>query len=141
MEMQKVVDLFEKRREEKEKKLKDFFVEKQRPFLLMQSPSGDIWGRCNTVEEIYRNNIGYFEKCLQNEHTDILPYLEPWIGVGIYANAFGCEYLWREDNAPDTHYKYHKIEDVKAIEYPDWRKSPLMKMVIDTINYFNDKTN
>ncbi len=139
MEMQKLIDLFEITKSEKEPVVLDFFANKK-PFLVMQSPPGDIWGRCNTIEEIYENNIRYFAKCLQNPYTDTLPYLEPWIGVGVYANAFGCKYLWRDDNAPDTHYCYHKIEDVKNIENPDWRKSPLMKMVIDCIHYFNEKT-
>jgi len=140
MEMQKLIDLYEERKAEKEKIIRSFFIEKTKPFLFMQTPPGNVWGRCNAIDEIYLNNIKYFEDCLLNKSTDTLPYLEPWIGVGVYANAFGCEYLWREDNAPDTHYKYHKIEEVKNIDYPDWRKALLTKMVIDCINYFNDKT-
>jgi hypothetical protein len=140
MEINKLIDLYEERKVEKEKNIRNFFTDKTKPFLVMQTPPGNVWGRCNTIEEIYANNIKYFKDCLLNQFTDTLPYLEPWIGVGVYANAFGCEYLWREDNAPDTHYKYHKIDEVKNIGYPDWRKAPLMKMVIDCINHFNDKT-
>ncbi len=24
--------------------------------------------------------------------------LQAWIGTGVYANAFGCDYLWREEH-------------------------------------------
>ena len=32
--------------------------------------------------------------------TDWVPYLEPWHGVGVYAEAFGCPFEWREGEPP-----------------------------------------
>ncbi len=89
---------------------------------------------------IVNNNLSYIEGCLQNDFTDDLPFLEPWIGVGVYANAFGCDYVWSDIEAPQTNYKYHKIEEAKNIDYPDWRKSQVMQMVIDCIDVLKEKT-
>jgi len=139
-EIEKLADLYERRKEERENKLRLFFLEKTQPFLVIQSPPGNIWGRCNSIEEIYRNNLVYFYDYLMNDYTDDLPYLEPWMGVGVYASAFGCEYLWREDNAPDTYYRYHHLEEIKNISYPEWRSSPVMKQIVDCIVYFNEHT-
>ena len=66
--------------------------------------------------------------------------MEPWIGTGVFANAFGCEYHFRDDNAPHVRYRYHKIEEVRDIEYPDYRKSPIMSMVLDCIDCFRERT-
>ena len=107
---------------------------------MIQRVPGELWGRCNTIDQIYRNNIAYLTDSLLFEWTDELPYLEPWIGVGVYANAFGCEYLWRDDNAPDTHYMYHKIKEVRDIEVPDYQKSTIMRMVLDCIDHFKEET-
>jgi len=66
--------------------------------------------------------------------TDDLPYLEPWIGTGVYANAFGCEYIFRDGNTPHTHYRRHRMEEIGAVEYPDWRARPVMNMALDSID-------
>jgi hypothetical protein len=99
-----------------------------------------VFGPCNSIEEIYRNNLAYIEEKLQLDWTDDLPFLEPWIGTGVFANAFGCEYHFRDDNAPHVRYKYHKIEEVRDIDYPDYRKSKIMSMVLDCIDCFRQRT-
>ena len=139
MEIQELIDLYQKKREEREKTLLDF-LNKKKNFIIRQPLPGSIWGECNTIETIYDNNIKFFENMLRFDWTDDLPFLEPWIGTGVYATGFGCEYKWRDDNAPDVHYKYHKIEEIKNIEYPDWKKSKVMQMVLDCIDYFKEKT-
>jgi hypothetical protein len=99
-----------------------------------------VFGACNSIEDIYRNNIAYVADKLQFEWTDDLPFLEPWIGTGVFANAFGCEYHFRDDNAPHVRYRYHKIDEVRNLEYPDYRKSPIMAMTLDCIDYFREQT-
>lgn len=139
MEINRLIDLYEKRREEKAHKLLDLLAGKSK-FMVMQSVPGEIWGRCNSVEEVYQNNLKYFERLVSFAWSDEVPYLEPWIGTGVYANAFGSEILWREDNAPDAHYRYHQIAEVKDLVYPDWRKVPMMQMTLDIIRRMKEGT-
>jgi hypothetical protein len=37
-------------------------------------------------------------------------------------------------------YRYHKIEELRGIEYPDYRQSPVMGMVLDCIDCFRERT-
>jgi hypothetical protein len=139
MDIQALIDLYYQRKAEKEKTLLDFYTgDKQ--FIVMQRVPGELWGECNTIKRIFATNVDYFQRSLLNEWTDEIPYLEPWIGTGAYANAFGCRYKWRDDNAPDVYYRYHSIDELSGVEYPDYRKSPVMNMVLDCIDYFKEKT-
>jgi hypothetical protein len=139
MEISQLLDLYQRRKAERGTKIDDFFQGK-RKYLLIQRPPSEMWGACNSIEQIYANNIRYVEQQLELPWTDELPYLEPWIGTGIYATAFGCEYKWRDDNAPDVHYRYHKIEEVRGIEKPDYRNSVVMQMALDCIDTFLERT-
>lgn len=138
-EMARLVDLYLKRVEERSQLVRDFY-HGSGDFLVIQRPFGNIWGSCNSVTEIRDNNIAYLADWLKLEYTQEVPYLEPWIGTGAYANAFGCEYVWRTDNAPHVHYKYRHIAEVKDIPYPDWRQSPVLNMVLDTIDTLKEAT-
>ncbi len=147
MEINQIVDLFQQRKSEKERTILTFLgavlpenSAEDAKFLVIQRPPTDMFGACNSIEQVYQNNIAYIERSLLFDWTDELPYLEPWIGTGVYASAFGSVYKWREDNAPDAYYAYHKIEEVKDIAYPDYRKSPIMTMVLDCIDYMKEKT-
>ena len=144
MEISQIIDRYQQKKAEKEKGILQFLGASNQPgsrkFMVIQHPPTDMYGACNSIEQVYRNNIANFENMLRLEWTDELPFLEPWIGVGVYATAFGGVYKWREDNAPDTYYAYHQIEEVKNVEYPDYRKSPIMGMVLDCIDYMKEKT-
>jgi len=139
MEMQKIIDLYDQRKSEREEKISSFY-RGECPFLVVQNPSGSFYNNCNSINDLSRTNIASFAEWLQVEYTDDLPYLEPWVGVGVYANAFGCEYFWKENESPATHYRYHKIDEVKELEYPDWQKSSIMQMVLDSIEDLKTKT-
>ena len=140
MDIVKSIELYQEKSSLRRAKLEDF-ERGERPFLVIQRPPfGNLWANCNTVKYVVENNLNTIEQHLNFDYTDELPYMEPWLGVGIYANAFGCEYLWRDAEAPATHYKYHTLDEVKGISYPDWKKSPVMQMVIDVIDALNEKT-
>lgn len=143
MELSRILDLYARRREQRESRLREFFLTERPGFLVIQHPLDGllkVFGPSNSVEEIYQNNIAYVDEKLQFDWTDDLPFLEPWIGTGVFANAFGCEYHFRDDNAPHVRYRYHNIEEVRDIEYPDYRKSPIMSMVLDCIDCFRERT-
>jgi hypothetical protein len=139
MEIEKMIDLYQRRKAERLANMLDFYYG-NRMFLVTQRASIDQFGPCNDVEMVVKNNLTFMEKSLPNDFTDDLPYLEPWVGVGVYANAFGCEYVWSDIEAPNTNYRYHKIEEVKNIDYPDWRKSPIMRLALDCIDALKEKT-
>lgn len=139
MELQELTDLYSERRNQREGKLWDFF-NNRRKYIIVQRPVYTLWGVCNSVEQVYQNNMRHLESWLQLDWSDELPHLQPWVGTGVYANAFGCEYLWREDDAPDTHYRFHRIEEVKGLEYPDYRKSPVMQMILEIIDVLLERT-
>jgi hypothetical protein len=143
MELPAILELYARRREQRETRLREFYATDKPGFLVVQHPLENllkVFGASNSIEEIYRNNIAYVEEKLQLDWTDDLPFLEPWIGTGVFANSFGCEYHFRDDNAPHVRYRYHKIEEVRDIEYPDYRKSPIMSMVLDCIDCFRERT-
>jgi Uroporphyrinogen decarboxylase (URO-D) len=136
-----LADQYQRRSEQRLAKLNSFFGSTHGGFLILQRPPMSLWGTCNDVETIYRNNIDAMDAWLAVEATDELPYLEPWIGTGIYANAFGCEYVWRDNDAPAVHYRYHRIDEVRGITKPDWRAtSPIMRMVLDCIDRLKEGT-
>jgi hypothetical protein len=140
MDLVKLLDLYDQRCEEKEPALLDFLNNGNQRFLVVQKPPSDVFFHCNNLPMIWQSNLEYLERSLLMPWTDELPYLEPWIGVGVFAHGFGCEYLWREDYAPDTHYRFHKIEEIRNLEYPDWRKSSVMNTVLECIDFFKEQT-
>jgi len=72
--------------------------------------------------------------------SDHLPLMEPWFGTGVYANMYGCEYVWREGEAPAVHYLYHSLNEIDGLQKPRWEDSPIAQLVLDTIRYFKSQT-
>ena len=140
VDVAEVIDRYDERREERGGRLLRFYTEDRPDFLILQHPAGTVWQRCNTVEEVYESNLRYCRDALEVDHTDDLPFLEPWVGTGVYANAFGCEYVFRDGDSPHVRYRYHAIDEVADVEYPDYRKSPIMDMVLDSIDCFKERT-
>ncbi|MBN2295388.1 MAG: hypothetical protein JXM70_23355 [Pirellulales bacterium] len=96
----RIIDRYEERRAEREPRLRRFLENDGVDYLVIQHPPGDVWTRCNNVEQIYDSNMRYMADALEVDASDDLPFLEPWIGTGVYANAFGCKYIFRENDAP-----------------------------------------
>ncbi len=137
----RVVDLYLQRKEEREEKLKGFFDPKgSTKFLIIPRMVHALYTGCDSLEMIYRNNMDYLERQLSLDYCDDLPYLEPWIGTGVFAHAYGAKYLWRERMSPDTIHRYETIDEVKGLTYPDYRKSSIMQMVLDSIDMLKERT-
>ena len=135
---QKVVDKYQAIRGDREAKAKAF-LEGVRPYLIYQMPEGNVWGDIRTPEDCFDSNIEYIDASLKVP-SDHLPVLEPWFGTGVFANMYGCQYLWREGEAPAVHYKYHSLDEILDIERPNWEESEIAQLVINTIRYFKSKT-
>ncbi len=140
VDIQQLIDRYCQRCEQRERSLRDFLNGNGADFLVVQHPPGKIWNACNSIKQVTDNNIKYVWDCLQLDWTDDIPYLTPWFGSGVYANAFGCEYVFRDCDAPHVRPRYHRISEVSQIEYPDYRKSPIMKMVLDCIESLKERT-
>ncbi len=135
----KVIDKYDRAFESRQQKLLDF-QEGERPFLVALTGPGNFYTKCNTIEDSFEANIQDFSDALDLP-SDILPYLEPWFGTGLYASGFGCEYVWREDESPACHYKYNQIDEVAEINKPEKFDTGIFKMVTDAIEYFKERTN
>ncbi len=138
-DLEKLTDMWHARREERAQKILDFYAGK-RSWIILQRPAYLVFGQCNSIQEIVANNLRQMETWLAAGWSDELPHLEPWIGTGVYANAFGCGYLWRQGEAPDVRARFASIEQVRGIERPDWRRSPVMAMVLEAIDALKERT-
>lgn len=139
MDLERLSDLYLRRRAER-LPLVESFWKGERSWLVVQRPSYHLWGECNSVEGVWQNNLRHMESWLTMEWTDELPHMQAWFGTGVYANAFGCEYLWRQGEAPDSHVRFHRIEEVRGITAPDWRSGPVMRMVLECIDVLKERT-
>jgi hypothetical protein len=139
MDLEQLSDLYLKRRGERLRRIERFWRGED-GFLVVQRPAYHLWAECNSVEAVYRNNLRHLESWLAFPWSDELPHLQAWFGTGVYASAFGCEYLWREGEAPDSHVRYRRIEEVRGLAMPDWRGSPVMGMVLDCIDLLVERT-
>jgi len=72
---------------------------------------------------------------------DFVPHLQPQMGVGIFASAFGCETDFPADQFPRAHYLIKPgdpADRVNQIEPPGIRDG-LLGQVLDFADYFNKK--
>lgn len=72
--------------------------------------------------------------------ADIPNFLEPWYGIGVVASAFGIPYIWNEGQAPAVESSYKTAKEVLAAKKGSVAESPAGKHVLETIEYFLDKT-
>lgn len=115
------------------------FISGERPYMIFQTPDGNVWGDNRSAEQSFLNNMEYIEWSL-GIPSDHLSLLEPWFGTGVFANMYGCPYVWRNGEAPAVRYKYLSIDDIKGISKPRWQDSEIAQLVLDTIKYFKSKT-
>lgn len=137
-ELIKLIDSYQDIRAERENKAKEFLAG-TRPYMIFQTPDINIWGNIRSSKESFEKNIENIAASLELA-SDHLPVMEPWFGTGVYANMYGCPYVWRANEAPAVHYKYRVIDDVKNISTPRWEDSEIAQLVLETIRYFKAET-
>jgi hypothetical protein len=115
------------------------FKRGEQPYLIVRPAPMSVYQNCNTIEDVYRENLKFFDLQLRFK-SDSLPYLEPWMGTGIYANAFGCEYLWRQGDSPAVHYRFQTIAEITELPEIRIEDSPIMARVLSAIAYFREET-
>jgi len=72
--------------------------------------------------------------------NDWIPYLEPWHGVGVFAEAFGCPFEWNDNNAPWTRTIVKDREGLKRLTKPRIQDAKLLQHVLRTTEFFNEQT-
>jgi len=81
--------------------------------------------------------------CLQEGmkfKADVPNFLEPWYGVGVYASAYGAEYLWNPGQAPATHYRFETLAEAMQYEPQPVAKTAIGKHTLNMIDYFMNRT-
>jgi hypothetical protein len=101
----------------------------------------DIWGAISSdrVKSLERQ-LDAFAFAMQIQSDFIFTYLEPWHGVGVYANIFGCPVNWYDFDAPQTLPVIHTLDDLDHLKRPDILKAELPQMILETIRYFRQVT-
>lgn len=95
--------------------------------------------RCRDRKEILPLMLEGMTKTLEVEN-DWYPYLEPWHGIGVFAQAFGCPFEWNETDAPWTNVIVSDIDGLRRLEKPEIGKSEMLQYVLETTEYFNKQT-
>jgi hypothetical protein len=113
--------------------------------------TGEFLPVCHyTAGQVFDKYVRYREESLEKQldaimktietGNDWIPYLEPWHGVGVFAEAFGCPFEWKDNDAPWVHAIVESIEQLKRLERPSLEKAVMLKYVLDTTEYFIDQT-
>ena len=90
----KIIDQYQNLRSDREA-IARLFLDGTRPYMIFQTLEGNVWGNVRGAQECFKNNIEYISSSLEVP-SDHLPVMEPWFGTGVYANMYGCPYVWRD---------------------------------------------
>jgi uroporphyrinogen-III decarboxylase len=106
--------------------------------VLQTFAGNNLYTDVRTSERSLANQMACIETTLK-ARTDWMPFLEPWHGVGVYANAFGCAYDWDVCDYPQTRYAISTVEEARTIRRPDWRDGEICRLVMESIRYFRQR--
>ena len=106
-------------------------------------PGWDMWNdnTCSDRNRFLAMNLWGMAESAKWKSDAVFPHLQPWYGVGIMATAFGAEYMWSGNSAPQTHPIFKSIDEIKDIEAPEVGKKGPMKEVLDRIAWYREVTN
>ena len=104
-------------------------------------PPCNVWGAVSRYREQSLDlQLDALAMSLEMQSDFLFSYLEPWHGVGVYANIFGCPVNWNDFDAPQTHYLYHNVDELRDLRRPRIMDSELAQTVLETIRYFRRVT-
>ena len=124
---------------EREKKTLDFLNGKGDSNVFLIEPVGCNFVICQTPQESLECQLEAITRQM-DFGGNYMPFLEPWFGVGVYANAFGAEYVWEEGTPPQTHYIAYSAEEADRIEAVENYDCEAMNLVTSAIDYFLTET-
>jgi hypothetical protein len=132
-------DRYHRKCEEVNRKAKQFTEGDFLPVVQWTLGEGVYGSQCRDRKVILPSMLDGITKTLEVEN-DWYPYLEPWHGIGVFAQAFGCPFEWNEMDAPWTRPIISDIDQLRRLEKPDIEKSEMLQYVLATTEYFNDQT-
>lgn len=94
---------------------------------------------CRDRKESLALQLGALQKSVQYQ-ADIPNFLEPWYGIGVAASAFGAKYIWNTGQAPVTMPLSKDVRDALSCPVVPISKTPIGRYILETIDYFMDKT-
>lgn len=121
------------------KRVKGFKEGKYLPVCQYTYGEGVYSNKCQYRDISLQLQLDAITKTLETE-SDWIPYLEPWNGIGIFAEAFGCPFEFSDNEAPWTRPIVFNIDQLKRLEKPELRKSGMLKYVLETTEYLNEQT-
>lgn len=135
---------FEKFLAYKEEKRNTFlkFIQDASPKpLVISQPDSTHWtgSGCVSKERSLEAQLAYLKACMETESDLAFTYLEPWYGVGVYAAAYGCDYIFAGDEPPQTRPIFASVDDLQGIPKPHIKDCQVMNHVLDMIRYFKDQ--
>ena len=118
--------------EEKQKLLKKLMNNEYRGPVLTQRVCGDTFGVASqTREKSLADQLDCMNIKMQL-HSDVaFGYLEPWCGVGVYANAFGAPLFRYAHCDVQTKSRYHDVEEVANVPMPKAGECELMQEALE----------
>lgn len=105
-------------------------------------PSWDMWNdnTCAERQLFLQWNLWGMATSAEWASDGVFPHLQPWYGVGLYASAFGCHYVWDGDSAPQTRPIYTRADQVANIAMPNPMASEPMREVLERIRWYRKVT-
>lgn len=97
---------FREFRSRREEELANFINGKSQSNIFLKEVAFENFYACRNRKESLELQLDAITRQMDLKSGNI-PYLEPWFGVGVYANAFGAEYIWPPEGvkeSPQTHY-------------------------------------
>ena len=123
----------------REARMRQFLSGKGEANLLLIEKEWEDFLICRTPQESLHVQLDALTRQMDS-CSDYVPFLEPWFGVGVFANAFGAEYVWVEGESAQTRYTIFNEEQAAQTEMPDLDASPVMRLVLEAIDYFLNET-
>ena len=127
--------------DEKQENLRKFMRGEWKGPLLMQSLEGKVYDElANRKEDSLSGQLDNLTAKMDLRCDYTYSFLEPWCGVGVYANIFGAHLHYFDHSAVQTTPRYLHAEEVQNIPEPDISKCELVQVVKDYIRYFREQT-
>ena len=135
-------DRFNQFKAEKDAALQRFFNDPNpQDIPVIVQPPIDIWGVVagDRVKSLERQ-LDAFSVAMQLQSDFAFTYLEPWHGVGVFANIFGCRMNWNDFDAPQTLPIIHSVDELRDLKRPSILAAELPQMILETIRYYRQVT-
>ena len=129
-------DGFLKYKEEKDKDFKRFLLNESWEIPVVQMASSVHWqGICRYKEKSLEAQLDTLTEAIRLKTDFMFGYIEPWLGVGLYAAAYGCKYIWHKNDSPQVLPIFNSLDELKHIKHPSIGQCEEMLTVLTMIHY------